>query len=57
MSSLVLNRHSSHSSTVLQRSLIYAAVIAAFAMVIGVSLGLGRARPLAEVASTQIDAR
>lgn len=57
MSSLVLHPRSSRPSTVLQRSLIYAAVTAAFAMVIGVSLGLGHAQPPANVASSHTDQR
>ena len=58
MSSLVLNRRPSRPAAVLQHALIYAALIAAFAMVIGISLGFGRAQPPhIEVASSQIDGR
>ena len=49
MSSIVLHRRTPGS---LPRLLIYAAVIAAFAMIIGVSLGLGHAK--AEVAQVRI---
>jgi hypothetical protein len=57
MTSLILNRRGSRSAGLMQRWLSYAALVAAFAMVIGVSLGLGRAVPVSGVVSAQIDGR
>jgi hypothetical protein len=50
MSSILLRKH---NPALLQRIAIYAAVIAAFAMILGVSFGLGHAR--ADVREYRLD--